>query len=424
MGVRDARWATHVVALVLALLAAVVLLTIVWAQAGRAQDTDLTKKPMVTELTATEADQAEALVDGQLIVVLEDDVKEADYKGGKVVAGEDSSIKTVLYEELKGKENKDKLKAKAKEVSKVKGVKLAEPNGVTSVDYTPNDDRFPEQGNLKFVNMDTAWNLQKGAGVRIAVIDSGINKAHDDLDAKVVAERDTFEGDATAQDISGHGTNVASVAAAETDNGYGIAGAGFNAKLVICRAGPGNPSLDYASIARCFNWIQNVGGVSIVNLSFGQADDFSQAVADEIAESQQVYGMAVIASAGNDSSGAYVENYFPANQAGVIGVGSNDDANYRSYFSIRGPHVDLLAPGNMILAARRIADGGGFELVQGTSFSAPTVSGCVALMYERGLSLGQVRNRLFNYAVDMYSTGYDTTSGYGYLNCRRSLDPN
>lgn len=159
-----------------------------------------------------------------------------------------------------------------------------------------------------------------------------------------------------------------------------------------------------------------------MNMSFGGVNEYSQAAADEVAQSQQVYGIAMIASAGNE--GTYIENVFSANQPGVIGVGSNDDGNTRSAFSTRGPHVDIMAPGHYVLGARRNADGGGYVFVKGTSFSAPTVAGCVALMYDKGLSLSQVRSRLFTHANDMGPAGYDTATGHGYMNCRRSLDPN
>jgi thermitase len=102
----------------------------------------------------------------------------------------------------------------------------AEPNTATAADWTPNDAYYAsKQWNLRKVGAPTAWNTARGADVRIAILDTGIQNGHPDISGKVVLEKDVVDGDNVAQAVHPHGTHVAGIAAARTNNSRGIAGA-------------------------------------------------------------------------------------------------------------------------------------------------------------------------------------------------------
>lgn len=348
-------------------------------------------------------------------------------KGGEIVEGQDDYIKTVRFPDSRG--DGATLREKAAEISDLPGVDYAELNGFSPFAFKPNDTFIQKpsgtsnQGNFALVNLFGAWDVSKGDDVAVGFIDSGIYKYHrDTTPSKVLAEKDVVNRDNEANDTTGHGTSVASLAAAATNNSYGMAGAGFRAKIAACRANEaGVQGFSLANEARCLNWLQKVPKVKVISISAGKDGSYSRIVASEIAETQNRYGKAVVVSSGNYRTSGnptpYTNKMFPAKLPGVIGVGSNSSATKRSDYSVMGPHVDLMAPGSVIAAYGHNRHG----VFTGTSYSAPTVAGCVALMYAEGFKLGAIRQRLFDTARDMNSRGYDTATGHGYMDCGRAI---
>ncbi len=430
-------------AMVLAIGALVAVAVVVSAGPGRAQQTGTAEVEafdgsVIRPEDEERAEQVRSDISAELIVVMEQDAigqrtgdaleRSLDDEGGEVVEGLDDYIKTVRFSSLRG--DGAKLREKAAEISDMPGVDYAELNGFSTFAYKP-DDTFIQnpsgvrnQGNFGLVNLFGAWDVNKGDDVAVGFVDSGIYKYHrDTTPSKVVAEKDVVNHDNEANDTTGHGTSVASLAAAATNNGYGMAGAGFRAKIAACRANEaGVQGFSFANEARCLNWLQKVPQVKVINISVGSAKHgSSRIVASEIAETQSRYGKAVVASAGNYPSRGnptlHTTKMFPARLPGVIGVGSNSSATKRSSYSVTGPHVDLMAPGSVIAAYGHNVHG----VVSGTSYSAPTVAGCVALMYAEGFKLGAIRQRLLDTAHDMGPRGYDTATGHGYMDCGRAI---
>lgn len=340
-----------------------------------------------------------------------------EYVPGELVILKKGGSKEDNIEVVKVKEQDLKgLKEKAKKTkSERPNAEVVEPNYVRTLDATPNDPHYDDQYHLRQIGAPTAWNYSKG-GARICVIDSGYDRGNREFTGKVVAERDLVEADSVAQDSNGHGSHVAGIAAAETDNGVRTAGVGWNSNLVIAKAFNVNGQSTSALVARALNYCQNVGGVSTVNMSFGDPDpsDVEQA---EINESYLASGFTLVAAAGN--SGDFRDNY-PASYPYVIGVGASDPDGTLAPYSTRGTHVDLTAPGTNILSA---VPNDSVARLSGTSMAAPQVAGSAALLYSSGLNTNQVQSRLFNQSEDRGANGKDPYWGHGFLNVKCAIKP-
>lgn len=251
-----------------------------------------------------------------------------------------------------------------------------------SFSMVPNDSSYAGQSAyLEAVRAPQAWDVTQGSrSVKIAVIDSGADIGHRDLAGKVVGRYNAVDGTTNVTDAVGHGTAVASIAAGATNDGFGIAGAGFNSSLLIVKVADssGEPWSD--AVARGIRWAVDAGA-SVINLSLGgpQLDKLeASAIAYALAK-----GVVVVAAAGNEGTSTV---QYPAAAPGVIAVGStSSDGVMRSMFSSYGAWVDVAAPGEQILGA---VVGGGVAPMSGTSFAAPLVSGEVALLRARTPSAG------------------------------------
>ena len=310
------------------------------------------------------------------------------------------------------------LERKAEEVKgKRPDAEAVEPNYVLELAATPNDDRYPDQYFFRQIGAPSAWSVSKGDGIRVCVIDSGYDHGNAELASKVVAERDVVGDthDAVAEDDIGHGTHVAGIAAAQTNNGVGTAGVGWNSKLVVAKAFDAEGNGTIADLAQALNYCQNAGGVSVVNMSFAGARG-SEALKTEVAESNRI-GMTLVAAAGNYRTS---DTLYPAGYPGVIGVGASDRDGALRASSDTGPTVDLVAPGEEILSAYPNT---GVASLSGTSTSAPQVAGGAALLHARGLDRDRVRARLFNQAEDRGPVGRDDLWGHGFLDLRCAARP-
>ena len=381
-----------------AVVAAVVAAGAVGAQEeGRTGDTG-TDSPTVE----TSEDGIE-YVPGELVVVT---------AGGP----REDAVEVVSVEEttLKG------LEEKARKVRDARSdAEVVEPNYFFRSSATPNDFRYPDQYFFPQIGAPGAWNNTKGAGVTICVADSGYDHGNPEFADKVVAEKDVVGEvhDDFAEDDAGHGTHVAGVAAAETDNVTRTAGVGWLSKLAIAKFAfyaSGVTGGSNADLAQALDWCQSVGNVSVVNAS--TSGPRSAAVESEVADANAM-GMTVVASVGN---GGTTETQYPAGYPGVIGVGATDPDETLAAYSNRGPSVDLVAPGTDIISAIPHNATGG---ATGTSFAAPMVAGGAALLRAKGLNQQQTRDRLFKHAEDRGPTGRDAKWGHGFLNLRCATQP-
>ena len=266
--------------------------------------------------------------------------------------------------------------------------------------------------------------LATGAGVRVAVLDSGVDAGHPQLRGAVAPGRDLLRGGSDGrQDCVGHGTAVAGLIAARPAGGVPVRGLAPGATIVPVRvterqqiggadAGPGD-------FARAIDWAADPrrGGARVLNLSVTMTGDdprVRRAVARAVAA-----GVVVVAAAGNDDGEGGPGSY-PAAYPGVIGVGAVTADGVRAPFSRRGGHVDLVAAGAAVTAP---APSGGHVAVSGTSYAAPFVAATAALLLQRFGDLGpeRVRQRLVATADPAPGGGRSDEYGHGLLNPYRAL---
>ena len=265
-------------------------------------------------------------------------------------------------------------------------VEYAEANYVASADSpplkTPSDPSYGSQWALAQIHAFDGWSTYPGAygtpdGTVIAVADTGIDSTHPDLSGQVdtadgaVCLSGTCSSDA-ALDDNGHGTHVAGIAAASTDNGVGIAGEAVSSSVMPVKVLDSNGSGTYASIASGIIWAAD-HGAEVINLSLSGAA-YSKTLCDAVSYATS-HGAVVVAAAGNDSTS--IQEY-PAACPGAIGVGATDSNDSLASFSDYGyPDVFVTAPGVSILST---FSGGGYATLSGTSMAAPFVSGLAALL--------------------------------------------
>ena len=261
----------------------------------------------------------------------------------------------------------------------------------------PNDPQYNQQWALTKINAPAAWEISKsGANTQIAILDSGVTKSHADLQGKVILEAN-FSDDTTVEDRFGHGTHVAGIAAAATNNSTGIAGIGQESQImsgkVLNRYGRGY----YSWLVNALYWAAD-SGAEVINMSIGGSTG-SQALQDAVDYAWNK-GVVLVAAAGNSHSQSLV---YPASYSHVIAVAATDKTDQKAYFSNYGSWVDLAAPGVSILS---LDDNGGYITQTGTSMAAPHVSGVAALLWGTtwGTNNQSVVDRLYTTAIPVSGT--------------------
>jgi subtilisin family serine protease len=262
-------------------------------------------------------------------------------------------------------------------------------------------------------------------GIRVGIIDSGIDANHPDLPDPALYRHRGFR----AQDVVGHGTHVAGIIAAKTNNRVGYSGVG-DPQLAIWKVFPDDPNdpyLDSESYLRALGEVVDEQ-VAVLNLSIG-GGAYSNAEAVLFAEAISA-GVTIVAAMGNDYEEGNPTSY-PAAYDDVISVGSIAADRRRSIFSNTGRHIDLLAPGSHILSAvptrrsaqRRETDHAAWT---GTSMATPHVTAAAALLLagHPGWSPAQILRRLRNSASPVTEMGgrkWTEAHGSGLLNLKAAL---
>jgi thermitase len=285
-------------------------------------------------------------------------------------------------------------------------VEAADYNHVYEAAFQPDDPRFGGQWGLQKTRFPASWDSAKGTGTSIAIVDSGIDQGHPDLGAKVAAQRDFVDDDAVANDPYGHGTHVAGIAAALTNNGRGVAGACPACKLLVARVINENGQTTSAKLVKGITWSAN-NDADVINLSLaGPANNNLELAVDKA----RATGAVIVAAAGNE--GTKTPRY-PAAYTKVIAVSATNENDRLAGFSSRGSWVDLAAPGTNILSTG--ADGGYYE-ENGTSEAAPFVSALAGLLASEGKTASEVRQRMESTATDLGPAGNDPYFGHGKIN--------
>ena len=277
-----------------------------------------------------------------------------------------------------------------------------------------------------------AWDITTGsADVTVAVLDSGIARDVPDLTDKIVSPADVSGSSPNTlwpawKDIMGHGTEVASVVAAQTDNGEGIAGAGWNISVMPVHLSDGPTFAIDAEIRGILYAVDH--GADIINISAGSV--YPNDAEREAVQYALTHNVVVVAAAGNGGRDAYPDNQvqYPAAYPGVIAVGATAGpplhADLIADWSSRGSALAVVAPGTNIIGYT--ADTLSWRLsagLQGTSFAAPLVAGLVGLMksVDPGLTPSGARLALVSTAVDLGTPGFDETFGWGLIDAARAV---
>ncbi|SYZ78360.1 S8 family peptidase [Trichococcus shcherbakoviae] len=393
-----------------------------------------------SEATATPNNSADFQ---DVIVRFKDKPGQAELHAFKGLGGEVSNVFTIIPA-ISGK-----LPAKAIEALKnnpqVEVVEL--DYTVQALEYSPENELGNSWG-ANHINADDALEAgYSGEGVKVAVLDSGVNFNHFDL-------RDNFDlsanelgydfvsDDFFPEDVYGHGTHVAGILAAAS-NGFGVVGVAPNAQIVALRVLDENGEGTASRIIEALQWVQNYNAahpgspIRITNNSYGTGSNSSQleAAFDVLASS----GVLHIGSAGNDGSAAGNGNNvsYPARYESVVAVAALDKNNQRASFSSTGSDVEIAAPGVAVLSTWKDSTnfagpqpfsfagyaGEYFIEANGTSMAAPHVAGVAALLMasDANYTAEAVRKKINGTALDLGEIGKDKLYGYGLVDASSAL---
>jgi thermitase len=296
-------------------------------------------------------------------------------------------------------------------VAHATGLDEAAAQGVAA-QWRPNDIFYSEQWALAKLGAEQAWELSRGTGVTIAIVDTGVDYIHPDLAGRVDLGRDFVDKDDDPMDVQGHGTHVAGSAAGNTDDEFGIAGLAPGARILAVRVLDKDGAGNYSQVADGIVYAAQ-HHAKVINLSLGGPDQ-SELLRTAI-DYASAHGSIVTCATGNDS--AQTVGY-PARYDSCVAVGATDEQDAHASFSNGGQGIDISAPGVDILSSTM---GGGHESWDGTSMATPYVSGTAALLFGQGLSRRDVLASLTGTATDLGAPGYDKTFGYGRVDAAAAV---
>ena len=283
--------------------------------------------------------------------------------------------------------------------------------------HAATDPLLAQQWGIFAIGADRVWSTTTGAGVIVAVVDSG-SGPHPDLADNLLLGRSIFglveSQDGSDIDASGHGSHVAGIIAAAANNGIGGSGVAPNAKIlpikVLDQAGQG----DARDVAAGVRYAAD-NGAKVINLSLGGATE-SSSLTQAIAYANDK-GALVVAAAGN--GGAADKPKWPASLDLTLAVTAVDQSNSATSFDQRGDYIDIAAPGANVVSTAK----GDYVTLSGTSMAAGFVAGAAALLFaaEPRVTNAQVRDILLRTATDIGDPGRDLTFGFGLINMVAAL---
>lgn len=280
--------------------------------------------------------------------------------------------------------------------------------------------------NLTKIKATTAWDsCYRGAGVTVAVVDTGVDLDHTDLAANLVSGKTFVDGTSSADDDYGHGTHVAGIIAAVNNNG-GVIGVAPEASIMPVKVLNSSGSGSIADVADGIVWAAD-NGADIINLSL--ASTSSSTTLKNAVNYAVNKGVLLVAAGGNCGDSNYGDNYcsyqdqpvYPAAYSNVMAVASTDSSDSQSSFSNQGSYIDIAAPGSSIYSTYK---GGSYATMSGTSMAAPHVAGLAALIWSQdsSLSRSEVWAQIEDTATDLGSSGWDKVYGYGRINAAAAME--
>jgi thermitase len=308
--------------------------------------------------------------------------------------------------------------------SRLPNVEFAEPDYIAHAYTATNDPSLSQQWGMSKIQASnsggqSAWDITTGSSsVKIAILDTGINQTHEDLASKIVTNQN-FTGSPTAEDNYGHGTHVAGIAAAITNNSTGVAGVGYNSALMNVKVLDDTGSGAYSWIANGIIWATD-NGANVINMSLGGSSGSS--TLQNAVDYATSHGVVVVAAAGNSGSSS---PSYPAYYSNTIAVAATDSNDAKASWSNYGSWVDVAAPGVDIFSTmpNHVNQIGltNYGSLSGTSMATPHVAGLAALVWATGICSTNtcVRSQIENNADSISGTGSYWT--YGRINAYRSV---
>lgn len=339
------------------------------------------------------------------------------------------------------------------------GVIYAEPRYLYRIYYDPNDPSISSQTYLTVIKAHEAWDITQGdPDVVVGIVDTGVDWQHNDLQANIWQNSDEIPNNGIDDDNNGkvddirgwdfggvgnpdktptpdndpredradHGTAVAGIASAATDNGLGVAGIGFKCKIMPVKTSQDNLRLDDGTALIPYGYDGIVyaaeNGAHIINCSWA-GNGFSQ-FGQEVIDYATQLGALVIAAAGNESNSSLS---YPAAYRNVLSVAATDNNDIRAGFSNYGYWVDVSAPGDRLFTTWQVPANSYNPIFRGTSASAPVVAGVAALVksvhkdWTPAAIAEQIRLAADN--IDSQNPGYIRQLGFGRVNAQRAVTP-
>jgi subtilisin family serine protease len=312
------------------------------------------------------------------------------------------------------------------------GFDRVELEGIGGIlDRMPNDPSFPSlygmhntgqviQGVAGVADADldlpSAWAIHTGsADITIAIIDTGVSASHPDLVPKLVPGRNTVNDNANADDswLISHGSHCAGIAAAASDNGIGVTGVSWGARIMPVKVLTTIGSGTEGDVAEGIVWAAD-NGAEVLSMSLG-FPGLSTIVEDAV-EYASAAGKVIVAASGN-TAGAPIGA--PAVYPAVIAVGATDNRDLVAEFTTTGPELDVSAPGVNVFSTWDVFfQPNTYTWQSGTSMACPHVAGLAALVWGANpeLSAVEVRAILESTADDRGTPGWDPTYGHGRVN--------
>lgn len=299
--------------------------------------------------------------------------------------------------------------ARVQALAEADAVQALEPDLIRYPMVIPTDPDRSNQWALNTLHLYDAWEISKGTGEIIGVLDSGIDLNHPDLGAHLLSGYDFVGNDTDPSPDAGetHGSHVMGIANAVTDNGTGVAGVAWDARTLPVRVVNSGGGASSSDIAAGIIYAAD-SGAKVINLSLGGPGWVS--VERDAVLYAAARGALIVASAGNDNSDT--PNY-PASYDHVLSVASTTSTNARSSFSNFGMFVDIAAPGSGIYST---IYNDGYAYKSGTSMASPAVAGVAALVRAGGVTdLDDLNAALLCTALDLGDAGRDDRFGWGLI---------
>jgi len=290
--------------------------------------------------------------------------------------------------------------------------KFAEVDVFVSPGASSNDPYYGSAWHLQKIGASAAWDLSVGSGVKIAILDTGVDGSHPDLQGRMLPGYNFYDNNTNTSDVHGHGTGVAGSAAATLNNAQGVASVAGQSWILPVRIADANAWATWSTVAQGVYWAADQGA-RVANISYvGVAGSQSVRTAADYMRSK---GGLVIVAAGNNNKDEGI-----APTTSMIPVSATNSLDQKTSFSSWGNFVAMSAPGEGVWTTAR---GGIYQTWKGTSIASPVVAGVVALMMARKptLAASQIESLLYSTAVDLGTAGRDPVFGYGRVDAAAAV---